>query len=137
MQNEKLNNLVLCSDLNELTELELFLFTFFSENKISMIFFRKIYLCISEAVMNSIIHGNKFDENKKILICLCLENKIIKAKIADQGEGFNILDVKDPTKNEYIKNESGRGIHIIRSYSDEICFNSTGNEIQIKFSIHE
>jgi len=40
--------------------------------------------------------------------------------------------IKDPTSEENIKNESGRGIFIIRKLSNKMEFNETGNRIQLK-----
>ncbi|KAB2846473.1 MAG: ATP-binding protein [Melioribacteraceae bacterium] len=43
----------------------------------------------------------------------------------DEGKGFNINTVPDPTKPENILKESGRGIHIMKNFLDDLKYNFT------------
>lgn len=124
--------LVIKSDISELKNVEIFVNELFLENNISLKFFNKVFLCISEAVVNSIEHGNKHDLNKDVLISADCESKKVTVQIKDEGEGFNLSEVKDPTKDENLKKNSGRGIHIIKSVADKIEYNEKGNSIQLK-----
>ena len=40
--------------------------------------------------------------------------------VEDQGKGFELTDVADPTDVENLLKPSGRGILIIRSFMDEV-----------------
>lgn len=124
--------LVIKSDKSELIKVELFLSDVFNEFHLSRHNFNKTLLCVSEAVINSIEHGNQYDRNKFVTIQIECKRKELHAEINDEGEGFDLKMVEDPTKMDNIKRESGRGIHIIRSLSDSIRYNKKGNQIQLK-----
>ena len=120
------------ADLNGCSKVEKFLSDLFSEYNLPGEFFNRSFLCISEAVLNAIEHGNRNDRKKNVLIKLGYTNSKIFMEIMDEGDGFNYLDLEDPTVKPNIKKESGRGIHIIKSLSDSIVFNKKGNSILLK-----
>ena len=124
--------LVIKSEISELKKVENFIIEIFKEYDLKKKYFNKIYVCVSEAVVNSIKHGNKNDENKTVSIGIDCDLKEINVLIEDEGEGFDIKKVKDPTLRENIKNESGRGIFIIKNLSDKLEYNEKGNRIQFK-----
>jgi serine/threonine-protein kinase RsbW len=99
--------------------------------------FNKVLLCISEAVINSIVHGNKKDKTKKVTIRIECSDKQMDIYIKDEGKGFDLNNVSNPTLKQNIKKESGRGIHIIKSLSKEIEFHNEGNYIQFKIECSE
>ncbi|MGK9477229.1 ATP-binding protein [Melioribacter sp. OK-6-Me] len=87
--------------------------------------FNNLSLSFSEAVSNSIIHGNKNDPDKRIRITVKVDDSKMIIIIKDQGKGFNLDSIPDPTKPENLLKESGRGIHIIKSFVDELRYNFT------------
>jgi serine/threonine-protein kinase RsbW len=113
---------VIKSESKNLAEVECFLINYFKINLLSPDIFNRIYLCISEAVMNSIIHGNKNNPVKEIKIKVKLNKKNLMVSVIDEGEGFNYLKIEDPTKNENLKKEFGRGIHIIKSFTASLKY---------------
>lgn len=126
--------LVIKSSRSELCKVEKFLSRIFVQYKLPSICFNKVYLCISEAVINAIDHGNKKVECKEVTLKVrCLEN-CIEVSVSDQGEGFDLNAVCDPTKCENLLKESGRGIHIIRSMSNALSFNKKGNTVQFQIN---
>ena len=124
--------LVIKSEISELKNVENFLNDIFKEYNLAHKYFNKLYLCITEAVLNAIKHGNKNDKNKNVAIEVDYINEEIEVLIEDEGEGFDINKVEDPTKGSNIKNESGRGIFIIRKMSNMLEYNEKGNRIQFK-----
>jgi serine/threonine-protein kinase RsbW len=124
--------LIIKSDKSELHKVEKFLFECFSEFNLPDNNFNKTVLCVSEAVMNSIEHGNQFDSNKTVTIEFKYNTGEIDILINDEGEGFEFKKVTNPTTKENIKKESGRGIHIIKSLSKSLIFNEKGNSVQLK-----
>ena len=58
----------------------------------------KIPVSISEALTNAIIHGNKEQENKKVIIDANITYEKISIIIKNEGDGFNSLGVSNPTK---------------------------------------
>ncbi|MCX7820227.1 MAG: SpoIIE family protein phosphatase [Brevinematales bacterium] len=89
----------------------------------------KIYTCLYEAVINAIIHGNKSNIQKRVFISYRIFKNWIIFKIRDEGRGFNIKEIPDPSKKENILKTSGRGIFMIGRIMNKIKFNKTGNEI--------
>lgn len=124
--------LVIKSNKSELAIVKVFVNELFVNNKISIKYFNKVFLCISEAVVNSIEHGNKNDSNKKISIFTDCESESVYVEIKDEGEGFNLEKIEDPTCIENIKKETGRGLHIIKSLSEQIEYNWEKKSIQFK-----
>jgi serine/threonine-protein kinase RsbW len=126
--------LVIKSDVSELKKVEIFLKDIFNEYNLEQKYFNNTYLCISEAVVNSIKHGNKDDLNKTISIVVDCDETELNIHIEDEGNGFDLNRISDPTCKKNLKNESGRGIFIIKALTNKIEYNEKGNRIQFKIS---
>jgi len=124
--------LVINSDVIELKKVETFITDIFREYNLEKKYFNKVYVCISEAVVNSIKHGNKNDRNKSVSIEVNCDMHEINIMIEDEGNGFDLNQISDPTSRENLKNESGRGIFIIKTLTNQIEYNEKGNRIQFK-----
>ena len=123
------------SDINELKEVEKFLFLIFEKNHLPQKFFNKVLLCISEAVINSIEHGNKNVKDKEVAIHIrCLKENLC-IEIKDQGEGFNYKCLDDPTSEENIRKEAGRGVHIMKSISSKFTYHNHGKTLKINICL--
>ncbi len=120
------------SDIAQLKLVETFLLEIFQEYNLDQKNFNKVFLCISEAVVNAIEHGNGNDSNKMVFVGIDVNEDLMDIYVKDEGKGFNIENIQDPTAIPNIKKESGRGIHIIKSLSNGILFNNKGNFVQIK-----
>lgn len=90
---------------------------------------RKIELCINELVSNGIEHGNKNARSKKVTVAYTVSAAAVKICVVDEGAGFNLHAIPDPTRPENITREGGRGVHLLRTFADEYGQNSTGNGI--------
>jgi serine/threonine-protein kinase RsbW len=55
--------------------------------------------------------------------------------VSDEGNGFDVNSIPDPTAPENIENLSGRGIFIIKKLADQCIFNTIGNELELHFKI--
>lgn len=75
-----------------------------------------------EAFVNSVKHGCKMDSSKKIKIRLGIKKDSVAVLIKDPGKGFNSEKIEDPTMPENRLKCRGRGLLIIRSYSDKAIF---------------
>jgi serine/threonine-protein kinase RsbW len=127
--------LIIASELKELNNLRLFLDQIFTDTDLNREYFNRVFLGLSEAVSNSIIHGNKNDSSKKVFISFLYgENKLVII-VRDEGSGFSLNNVDDPTKPGNLKKENGRGIFLIQQIADEVYFYDGGNEIQILYSL--
>ena len=94
-------------------------------------------MALAEAAANSILHGNKSDKNKNVEITVTVTLKKIVIKIKDEGKGFVVSDVPDPTKEENMLKGNGRGLHIMKSLVDnlEYKFSKSGTETILTMNI--
>ena len=109
----------------------------FREFNLNMAYFNRIFLGISEAVNNAILHGNHLNPEKKVFIKLKVKGNKFHISVKDEGNGFNNLSLLDPTKKENIKLEHGRGIYILSRLADKLAFKEEGRKILIQFTIPE
>ena len=79
-----------------------------------------IELTISESMINAIQHGNKADPTKEATLKISSNGDSIEIIVEDQGCGFKLDKVADPTDTANLLKPSGRGILIIRSFMDEV-----------------
>ena len=79
-----------------------------------------IELSISESMINAIKHGNKADPAKEATLRISSNGKYIEIIVEDQGCGFKLDNVADPTDTANLLKPNGRGLLIIRSFMDEV-----------------
>lgn len=116
----------------------------------------RIGVALEEAFLNAIIHGNlgvssklrdADDGSYEKLIALRMgqapyRDRRVKvlAKfspgearfvIRDQGRGFDVSKLPDPTDPENMARAHGRGVLLIRTFMDECNYNSKGNQVTL------
>lgn len=79
----------------------------------------KIGMAVRESMVNAVVHGNRYNANKKVRFSVATSPERFTVRIADQGEGFEFENLPDPLSPENIMRTSGRGIFLIRSFMDE------------------
>lgn len=95
-----------------------------------------IVIALTEAVNNAINHGNKRDDSKNVVVVAVLKGPfLLEISVEDEGDGFNYLDVPDPTLPENVLSESGRGIYIMKEITDNFSYNEKGNALVMQFNI--
>ena len=77
-------------------------------------------LTISESMINAIRHGNQSDPTKDAYLSITFDGENVEIIVEDQGEGFKLDELADPTQAENLLKPCGRGILIIRSFMDEV-----------------
>lgn len=92
-----------------------------------------IMISVTECISNAIIHGNQSDKNKLVHLELLMENDQLKFIIEDEGEGFNLDVLPDPTAPENLEKTGGRGIFLIKHLSDEVKFEEGGKKTVLSF----
>jgi serine/threonine-protein kinase RsbW len=90
-----------------------------------------VRLALEEAVVNAIRHGNKLDPQKKILVSYLVEDARVTISVQDEGPGFDLDSVPDPTAEENLEADHGRGILLMRVYMDEVVYNEKGNRVTL------
>jgi len=116
----------------------------------------RIQVALEEALLNAIVHGNlevssrlrelegdlfeiAITERKQLepfrsrRVTLIAEYTHTAAKfvIRDEGPGFDVEKVRNPTEDDAIALASGRGILLMRSFMDETDYNDKGNEVSM------
>jgi serine/threonine-protein kinase RsbW len=84
--------------------------------------FSEIRLALNEAVTNAIIHGNKNDLSKKVTINAVKNDHSLTIHVRDEGEGFDVGDIPNPTDENNLLKPTGRGIFLIRQQANEVSF---------------
>lgn len=88
-----------------------------------------VRLALEEALVNAIKHGNRMDPDKNVRIVWEVSDEHIQVVIRDEGEGFDVNDVPDPTDDENLDKPGGRGIMLMRSFMSEVSYNDSGNQL--------
>jgi len=81
-------------------------------------------LTVCESVINAIRHGNQSDPSKQANLTISSDGTIIEVIVEDQGKGFKLEELADPTAAENLLKPCGRGILIIRSFMDEVALST-------------
>ncbi len=124
------------SDLSVLPKIQDFVGQAISEYKITSDRLDKILLAVAEAASNGIKHGNKSNTNIPLDVKIEKENNRLFIIISDNGKGFDPSTVPNPTEDENILKESGRGIFIIEKLVDKLSFNFSPTGTDTILEIH-
>jgi len=135
VQTSEMYTLQLPSKQESITLLENLIEEIADKHNISEDTFANMMTTLSEATINAIVHGNKLDPAKKVIINADIEPKRIVWTVTDEGEGFDYNNLPDPTAPENIENLTGRGVFIIKHLADQAIFNTKGNEVELHFKI--
>jgi len=71
-------------------------------------------------VTNAVVHANKQDKTKNVVVTFSYSPGALEIEVSDQGNGFNPASVPDPTDPANIMKTSGRGIFLIRNFMDNV-----------------
>lgn len=69
--------------------------------------------------------------DRRIRVNANLSADAVRFVIADDGGGFDVGAVPDPTAPENLARPSGRGIFLMKTFLDEVSYNHTGNEVTL------
>jgi len=118
----------------------------------------RISTALTEALINAMDHGNlELDSrlldgddpdayrrmraqrmkeppyaNRRLLVHSRLNRLEAVFTIADEGPGFDISKIPDPTDPDNLMRAHGRGLLLIRTFIPEVTFNDRGNEVTLR-----
>lgn len=95
-----------------------------------------IMIAVIESVNNAIVHGNNADKSKNVDLSLLFDDDQIRFVIEDQGNGFNVNDLPDPTAPENLERAGGRGIFLMKHLADEVNFKNEGQRVELTFYLN-
>jgi serine/threonine-protein kinase RsbW len=90
-----------------------------------------IRLCVEEVVRNAMAHGNNNNKDLKVFINCRLEGDSLIIEVADEGKGFDLSKVPDPTIEENIMKGSGRGVYIVGKLMDKMELIDKGSKVRL------
>ena len=92
-----------------------------------------IAIAVTEMANNAIVHGNKKNKSKNVVLRYYLTASSLRIVIQDEGGGFKPESVNNPLAPENLLKESGRGIFIVRALMDEVSFDfgASGTTVQL------
>jgi CheY-like chemotaxis protein len=114
----------------------------------------RLGVALEEALLNGVYHGNlevasdlkqESDEafnqlaakrrreepycHRRLHVHVQLDSQRAVFVIRDEGPGFDVSKVPDPTDPENLLLPSGRGLLLIRMFMDEVTYNTVGNQL--------
>jgi len=90
-----------------------------------------IRLALEEAIVNAFRHGNRSDPAKRVHFTASIDSREARFEIRDEGPGFDLTAVPDPTEEENLEIPSGRGIMLMRAYMSEVEYLAPGNILRM------
>ena len=129
------NTLVLQSSFDQIDRLEPYLEKLQEQAGFGDELLARIRLALNEAVTNAIIHGNKEDQAKSVSISSSFNKEKLEVSVQDEGPGFDPSSLPDPLESENLLKESGRGVFLIKQYSDDLMFSEGGRKLTMRFNL--
>ena len=79
----------------------------------------QIGMAVRECAVNAVVHGNRYNKNKKLHLDVERSKEQLAFTVGDEGEGFDLSALPDPLAPENLLRQSGRGIMLIRAFMDD------------------
>lgn len=86
-------------------------------------------LCLEEALVNAIYHGNKGDPALSVGLEMVEDRGACCIRVRDEGGGFLTEDVPSPDPDS----PGGRGICLIKHYMDDVKYNAADQCLEMCF----
>ena len=80
----------------------------------------RLGMAVREAAANAVTHGNAYSTDKSVHFSVEMNDGRLVVKLRDEGEGFDPVEVPDPTSVENLLKASGRGLLMMRALVDEV-----------------
>src|SRR5580658_9758019 len=78
----------------------------------------QIGMAVRECMVNAVVHGNRYNRNKKVRVKVAVSLLQLSISIIDQGEGFELQEVPDPLHDNNLLRHSGRGLFLMGAFMD-------------------
>ena len=118
----------------------------------------QVAMALDEAILNAMVHGNlevsselreigdgsaytdqirerqqmEPYRDRRVLVALTASRTQAVFVVRDEGNGFDITRIPDPTDPANLENISGRGLLLINAFMDEVRHNERGNEVTMQ-----
>ena len=92
----------------------------------------EVEIALREALANAIIHGNHENPGKHVHVRFRCNPDEVSIAVKDEGRGFDINEMPDPTAPENIGSGHGRGIYLMKAFMDEVRFEEGGVVVHMR-----
>ncbi len=79
----------------------------------------QIGMAVRECTVNAVVHGNRYNKNKRVHLRIERSEQEFAVTIGDEGAGFDLSSLPDPLAPENLLRQSGRGLMLARAFMDE------------------
>ena len=94
----------------------------------------QVKLALEESLTNAMRHGNKLEPQRLVNVSIDANSERVILDIHDEGNGFDVENIPDPTRRDLRDVPSGRGIFLIQKLMDRVEFYDKGSGVKmIKF----
>ena len=93
-----------------------------------------VEIALREALANAIIHGNHENPRERVYVRFRCKPNEVSIAVKDEGRGFDISKMADPTAPQNIGSAHGRGIYLMKALMDEVCFEEGGVVVHMRKS---
>lgn len=125
------------SELQSIQTLELLLDEVKEQLAIPEEIFRTIWVCVNEAISNSILHGNRCDPMKKVILIMEMKGDNVCFIVSDEGQGFDPESVPDPTEPSRLLEPHGRGVFLMKKLADSLKYTCKGTVAEMCFLLNK
>lgn len=91
-----------------------------------------LLVAIQEALANAVVHGCRNDPTQIVRCRVECSESDVSITVCDPGPGFDVDSLPDPTAEENVASDHGRGIFLLRSLMDEVRFEEGGRMLRMK-----
>ncbi|MCF8239521.1 MAG: ATP-binding protein [Saprospiraceae bacterium] len=120
---------------HSIRHLETFVARLVEEHQLSEEKHGNILISLTEAVNNAIIHGNRSDIQKKVVVRAERINGSLAIVVEDEGCGFDFGRLPDPTMPENVTKIGGRGVFLMHNLCDSVRFHRNGCKVELGFQL--
>ena len=92
-------------------------------------------LVATELVTNAIIHGNMGQAERTVMLNVDIVNEEIVIVVADEGSGFDLTAIADPTTEANRQLPSGRGLWVVRSLVETIIVDCADDQCRVTITM--
>ena len=128
-------SLELASNPKEIIKVEKFLEKMNSTLHLEEGKYNKLLVAVTEAVNNGMIHGNKRDPKKKVLLRCEVNETMLYVYVHDEGPGVNPDTLPNPLAEENLLRENGRGVFLMRSLMESVKFEHTDEGCSVTMTL--
>ncbi|OQY57987.1 MAG: hypothetical protein B6245_14180 [Desulfobacteraceae bacterium 4572_88] len=77
------------------------------------------------------MRSEEYGERLIHIECLHDDGEQLRLSVKDDGAGFDVRNIPDPTHEQNLRETSGRGIAIARMSVDQVSYNAKGNKVTL------